>query len=322
MLCPCCVPLLCLCPLLCLTTRKLPTGLLTLVNLPGRRKHTSECPFNYDSEVTASKPTLSYPSITNKDGRGRIVVDPSLVETLYEDICINSKLNILTSEPSKQDFEASIIDGARLLPLLAKNKASQKIRFGINSFRDIKEELSKSEDGDFRIQFNVIAGFDEYSIFTIGKNRKRFTIEAGKVISRVSTSTGPFMATTVYSNKNGHVFPVMTNIISVYKYSIPIPAKSNQQRELVEYLSKEVQRCSISIFSRPILSDISQVEIEPKLLIESGQIKIVIADPLKDKKEFYQENGILIWHRSLNTYKPIYNKEISLLASKIKDVIT
>jgi hypothetical protein len=62
---------------------------------------------------------------------------------------------------------------------LAKNGAGAKIRFGVNSYRDIKEELFNSEEMDFRIQISVIAGFDQYSIFTFGANLKKFMIDAG-----------------------------------------------------------------------------------------------------------------------------------------------
>ena len=307
---------------------------LHLVNLRGRSKHSKDCLFAYSPKDNERPPAVVVnESLVSQADNSRLDIDPSTLAMIYPSIVKSSELNIFDSTAPIADFEQRVIDGARLTRLLAKNGAGSKIRFGINSYSKISEELAEAEEKDYRIQLSVITGFDQRSIFTMGSTKKKFMVDAGEVHYQGATSQGPFVATTFYSKKGGYVFPIRTSIIPCYSYKLPIPVFSDEDREIIGSLIDEkglfdwiekksdLGRPSISIPMLPEESHVTVSMIHPRIVIKLGDVSCVIASPLKADKGAYQEDGVLLWHRSLSCYPAKRKTELSDLKRKITGIL-
>ena len=306
---------------------------LALANLPGRPKHADSCPFRYSQATDIPDASSEIPKLVSKTNSGRFNVDNSALETIYPEIVNASQLNRLSSVEDHEDFHERLIDGARLTPFLAKNGAGGKIRFGINSFREIEKELADADDGDFRILISIVDGFDLHTIFTTGKQDKKFAISAGTVIANTNTSEGPFVATTIYSKKGKAVFPVKTSVAACLTMELPIPINSAEIRDLVDALithdglfewikdKSPGSKPQLIIPVKAQLSPISNTRISPALIVNGNELSCVIADPLKDDKYAYIERGELIWHRSFSPIPGVREGELKKLKRTIAAIL-
>lgn len=324
-----------------LTSRVTGPDQFTLVNLPGRLKHHFDCPFSYTpsdkgegERVHSGSHFLD--SLTYEED-GRLEVNSQQLSDLYRTLVTNTQLNRLFANThlSSEEFRNRIIDSARLSPSIAKQGIGRKLRFGVTNYTDVSKEL-KGVKSDWLILISQIDGYDGYHLYKKGTGSTPYKIPAGKIVSYPSTSFGPMVATTVVAaSKKGYVFPLATAIDSIYKPSVPVVVNADEDRvildELLEgdkpllkwidnkYDDKEVS--FVDVHSLPTTSPITKTRTSPRFTIGRDDVRVIVADPIKLTRAAYDEQGVLLWHRSFSHIPKIAETELSKLKSTLAGIV-
>ena len=316
-----------------LGVRKLKAGGLILANLPGKSNHSLECLFSYDkakSEDTGDKQEFK-PIVQSRDN-GYLEIREDDIKTLYRKLLHNSNLNSVNPHYwSIQNFEDSLITGARLSPELVRFGVSSKIHFGFQSLKRAKELLFDLDHGDYQICFNLISGFDNRAINLSFKEESPYWHQAGKLIVNTITSRGPYIATTVLTRFKENIVILGTYIEPVLSKWMPIPIKSQCHRELAFGLVGKGgifddekfnnDKCTLNIPLFEIESPVGEEFIHPDMIVRSAKGVAVIGSPTKLQRGSYNEHGALVWFREL-PYIPEKKKlEIDKLMRLVASII-
>jgi hypothetical protein len=320
-----------------LTTRQVRPDVYALVNLPGRMDHADTCPFHYQHAQhgggggdSAKLPPKKI--VYSEDGRFH--VDKDQLATLYRTIITNTQLNRITSNNAAdaETYRTRLIDGARLTPRIAKQGIGKKIRFGLDHYSDVTKALRQGED-DWQILISVIDGTDGINIYSGEYDKKPYKIPAGEIVSWPKVTFGPMVATTIIVSKGGHTFSLATAIDSVYQTRLPIVVSCQEDRDILSELTgtrpllewiDEKQPGSVSFVDMhclPVISPISGVTTTPRMTVGKQQVRLLIADPTKQYREAYDEQGIILWHRSFSHIPAKAKTETNQFKSKIAAIL-
>lgn len=308
----------------------------TLYNLSGRHQHTPECSFHYRPTTTTEK------GGANQHGLGtlvytdtnRIKVNQDQLSVLYRTLITNTQLNRLTSKSVKnaESFRSKLIDGCRLSSVFAKQGISKKIRFGINEYQAVTKEIRESDEIEWLILISLIDGFDGQNLIKESSSGAAFKIPAGEIVSLPLTTFGPMVATTIIARKGSTIFSLASAIDSVYENELPVVVSSNEDRviitelivgrSLLDWIDNKQQQVNseltfVDVHCLPTSSPITKHKTNPRFTIGRQGAKVLVADPTKEDRGFYDEQGVLLWHRKFSHIPAICTRELKAFKSKL-----
>jgi len=313
--------------------RKLGEGNFILANLPGRQQHSDKCLLSY-RRVTGTQTVdreMHDPAVNQRDN-GYLGINTEGIATLYRKLIHNSGLNSISTYNWKPtDFESNLIDGARLSPEIAKFGLSKKIHYGFKSIQNAKDILASAEHGEYQICINPISEFDNRSINLSLSDDKSYWVDAGELTINSCTTKGPFVAVTVLGKFKESVITLGSHIEPILSKWHPVPIKSNAHRELAfefirkggvfnrpEYQSREYQ---LIIPMLAMKAPISELEINPDLVVQGKNGRVLLGHPDKAQRQGFNELGKFQWFRDLPPIKDRRKAELVKLTNSILSVI-
>ncbi len=319
-----------------LGTRKTKSGYLVLVNLPGKKPHIDSCSLHYDKSAEKLNPINIIDEIyvglisTEKE---RITFNEPKFKKLYKQCLDKANLNIFLSEPvSKDQFEnriqKALESNAEFSPI------KSKVSHGLDKCSKHLKDLATSSELDFRLVFDVITDFDEYSVIRQFDGKKPFRVNVGRLLTSNNTNKGPFCATILLVGMGGKSFPIAAFVEPIYSIERPIPIRNAEVRELLDVLCVDGKKSfcewltiksgsvpEVIIPLKPSVTPLNNELFDVTLEIKLDGIKVYVADPLKQDRNKYSESGYLVWHRSLSAYPVKRQEELNKLKSRIAGAI-
>jgi hypothetical protein len=319
-----------------LSSRLVSENNYALYNLSGRHQHAPECSFHYRSNTTLDKGGASQHGLGALvyTDNNRIKVNQDQLSVLYRTLITNTQLNRLTSKSVKnaESFRSKLIDGCRLSSVFAKQGISKKIRFGINQYQAVTKEIRENDAIEWLILVSLIDGFDGQNIVKESSPGSAFKIPAGEVVSLPLSTFGPMVATTIIAKKGSTVFSLASAIDSVYENDLPVVISCNEDRAIITELivgrslldwidNKQSQANSeptfVDVHCLPTSSPITKRKTTPRFTIGRQGAKVLVADPTKEDRGFYDEQGVLLWHRQFSHIPAKSIKELKAFKSKL-----